>query len=582
MTASNWSLLHRIDPQLAIQLSERSTDDTVSLFKASHGPLSARINIMGSSISVHSAVDPIREAASIASSRPLQSASRVVLLGVGLGYLALALVQRLRPDQVLILIEPNLDLFRAALTMVDLSTVLQHAALHLWVGLSAPRLSAEVAKISATNRSNSATEVFVAPYAKQLYDEPIHHAITHLSQPSITPRHKAEGYPKFRSPEARVLLLDSDYFLLRETTHAFAAEGHRLEKIIIGRDNCRPAFIDELLQTLRDKRPDFILTFNHLGFDETGRLTDLLEKLKIPLAVWYVDSPSLILRTFQKNESAWTVLFLWDRSYEAEMRRFGFDHVYWLPLATDPTTFSTLNADCRERYRLGFVGDSLVEKTICNHQRLNLATSDQHLITQGVELVLAHPRSSISELNNRIAPILGQLPVGTDHFDALAAIIWAATQNYRQQILSIAIPYGLHIFGDDGWKNLFPSADINLHPRVSYYDELPDIYRHTAINLNATSYQMAEAVNQRVFDVAAAGAFLLTDYQPDLEDLFEIGQEIVTYRNGSELDQLIPYYLENQAERETIAACGRRHILAKHTYRHRIQVMINIMRRHFS
>jgi spore maturation protein CgeB len=89
---------------------------------------------------------------------------------------------------------------------------------------------------------------------------------------------------------------------------------------------------------------------------------------------------------------------------------------------------------------------------------------------------------------------------------------------------------------------------------------------------------MLGAVNQRVFDVPACGSFLLTDHQKAIEELFEVGKEIVTYKNVEEIPELVRFYLNNPDAREKIAMKGRERVLKEHTYKHRLRKIIEIMR----
>ena len=89
---------------------------------------------------------------------------------------------------------------------------------------------------------------------------------------------------------------------------------------------------------------------------------------------------------------------------------------------------------------------------------------------------------------------------------------------------------------------------------------------------------MGKAVNQRVFDVPACGAFLLTDHQESIEGLFEAGKEIVTYRDPAEIPDLARFYLRDGSAREATAKKGRDRVLGEHTYRHRIDTMLRRLR----
>ena len=63
----------------------------------------------------------------------------------------------------------------------------------------------------------------------------------------------------------------------------------------------------------------------------------------------------------------------------------------------------------------------------------------------------------------------------------------------------------------------------------------------------------------------ATGGFLITDYMPGLEKLFEIDREIVIYRSPEELREKIAYYLDQPEECREIAHRGRQRVLKDHT-----------------
>jgi len=93
---------------------------------------------------------------------------------------------------------------------------------------------------------------------------------------------------------------------------------------------------------------------------------------------------------------------------------------------------------------------------------------------------------------------------------------------------------------------------------------------------------MRNAVNQRVFDVPAAGKFLLTDYKSQLEALMDVGKEVVCYREKEEIPELARFYLTHDSLREKIAQRGRKRVLADHTYTRRVAELCAHMRKYFS
>ena len=80
----------------------------------------------------------------------------------------------------------------------------------------------------------------------------------------------------------------------------------------------------------------------------------------------------------------------------------------------------------------------------------------------------------------------------------------------------------------------------------------------------------------RVYEALACGAFLIVDDQRDFMSLFKSGEELVVFEDIKDLRNKIVYYLNNRKEREKIKRKGRKIVLSKHTYRHRIQEMLSI------
>jgi FkbM family methyltransferase len=83
-------------------------------------------------------------------------------------------------------------------------------------------------------------------------------------------------------------------------------------------------------------------------------------------------------------------------------------------------------------------------------------------------------------------------------------------------------------------------------------------------------------INMRVFEALACGSLLVTNDLRDngQEDLFRDGIHLATYRTAEELLDKIGFYLRHDAEREKIAAAGRAEVLAKDTYRHRMEFLL--------
>ncbi len=88
------------------------------------------------------------------------------------------------------------------------------------------------------------------------------------------------------------------------------------------------------------------------------------------------------------------------------------------------------------------------------------------------------------------------------------------------------------------------------------------------------------ANNMRLFEATGCGALLITDYKDNLNELFEIGKEVVAYRSPEECAALIKYYLANPKEADVIARAGQARTLRDHTYTKRMEQTAEILGRH--
>ncbi|MBC8432938.1 MAG: glycosyltransferase [Desulfobacterales bacterium] len=81
----------------------------------------------------------------------------------------------------------------------------------------------------------------------------------------------------------------------------------------------------------------------------------------------------------------------------------------------------------------------------------------------------------------------------------------------------------------------------------------------------------------KVYEALACGCFVLVDRQKDVFALFEDKKHLVGFDNVNDLKGKIQYYLANPADRREIADNGRREVLSKHTYRHRIEAILETL-----
>jgi len=282
-------------------------------------------------------------------------------------------------------------------------------------------------------------------------------------------------------------------------------------------------------------------------------------------------------------------IFTWDADNEGSLRAQGFEHVSYLPLATDSHRFRPDLPAGPEAWRadVSFVGDSMtraVADSVVACRRFPWLT--EHYTDVATAFVRSESRGVADVLAEEFPALYSTYAVLADPKDRLACeslITWEATRQYRWQCVSALAGHHSLIAGDvEGWRGAFQdAAHLNILPRLDYYEDLPRFYPLSRINLNCTSKQMKGAVNQRVFDVPACGGFVLTDNQPQLARLFELEREVLTYAEPAEIPERLASLLGDGALRRKISAAARRRIGAEHTYEHRIAELCRVMRASF-
>ncbi|KPA11434.1 Methyltransferase type 11 domain protein [Candidatus Magnetomorum sp. HK-1] len=114
------------------------------------------------------------------------------------------------------------------------------------------------------------------------------------------------------------------------------------------------------------------------------------------------------------------------------------------------------------------------------------------------------------------------------------------------------------------------------HGEVSKNEQISILYQ-SQITINP---HIDDNFNNRLFEATGCGALLITEHKDYLHQLFEIGKEIVVYRNIEECTDLIKYYLNHPDETQKIAKAGQKRTLKDHTYDIRMKKTAKILERH--
>ena len=135
-----------------------------------------------------------------------------------------------------------------------------------------------------------------------------------------------------------------------------------------------------------------------------------------------------------------------------------------------------------------------------------------------------------------------------------------------------------------GWKRLrrlWEDRRYALPPGIARGPlsdtQMVEVFSYSKINLGFASVGETARTGQprfqirlRDFEVPMTGGFYLAQYQPELEEFFEIGREIECFRSQEEVLDKVRFYLSHDAEREAIRRRGYERARRDHTWHERL------------
>lgn len=335
---------------------------------------------------------------------------------------------------------------------------------------------------------------------------------------------------------------------------------------------------------LKTEHPLFVFSINFFPV-----IAEICHIYKTPYLCWTVDSP--VPELFSESVRLSTNrIFLFDRAQFDTFARYNPECIYHLPLASCTERFDkviqTITDADRRNYSLdiSFVGSLYSEKNPLS-KLANLPD---------------YARGYIDALVEASLKIYGYNPVESAMTDELAQTIKTCAPTFYSPGASVANPdkyitahsyIGMQIAETERIRTLntlaqffpvdlytrsdvSPLQGVRTHGGVTTLTEMPKIFHLSKINLNMTIKPIQTGLPLRIFDIMGCGGFLMTNYQSELTEHFEIGVDLEAYASMEELVDKCAYYLEHEEERKQIALNGYRKVCEQHTHIHRMKEMI--------
>jgi len=280
----------------------------------------------------------------------------------------------------------------------------------------------------------------------------------------------------------------------------------------------------DVVPLIEAAKPDLVLVLDAIGRSfPTGQI-DAMRAKGFRTAVWLPDDP------YHSDKTAaiaphYDYVFTLEASCVPFYKSLGCQHVYYLPFGVNPRFIRHTRPDLTYRSDICFVGSAFWNRA---------AFFDE-----------------IAEyLAGKRLKIIGWW--------------WDRMRNYR--LLEDKI-HGVWLSPEETAKH-YSGAKIVINLHRSADDE-----SHNANSRNIP----AHSVNPRLFEISACASLQLVDERLELPGLYTPGRDIATFASPGELVDKIEYYLNHEEERREMIQRGLYRTVTEHTYRNRLQRLLEIV-----
>lgn len=377
----------------------------------------------------------------------------------------------------------------------------------------------------------------------------------------------------------RILFVPSEKIVINGLAVGLALAGHKVDiwdrYSPLGDDNSET--VDALEESLEQGHYDVVVTY-----DFCVPVAIACHNMGVKYLSWVYDSP--LFELYRKEAMLETNhIMVFDRKQYGRMQELHFSHLYYGALATDVELYGALSLSKEDEHKyacdVSFVGRlynkmrfdeffaGQTEEDISFREEKNGIFSDCYCKWDGDTTIFNRASDGLVDF------ILSKEPVNDWEKYCLNEKFYVESFKLARQLNVIertavlnklAEKHQVVLYTDDDKLESIPQ--VIKRPAVNYMEEMPKVFYCSKINLNITSRSIESGIPQRVFDIMAVGGFVLTNYQTELEEYFEVGKDLEVFHNLEELEQKVDYYLKHEEARVRIAINGYKKVRKHFSY----------------
>ncbi len=165
------------------------------------------------------------------------------------------------------------------------------------------------------------------------------------------------------------------------------------------------------------------------------------------------------------------------------------------------------------------------------------------------------------------------VPAGTEPYLVTAGNMYPYRVRLLERLIAKGIP--LKLYGPDLPRWLGDTKVRSSHTgRYLAREEKARVFRSAAGVLNTMNPAEITGVNVRLFEAAGCGAAVLTEFRPSVRELFDVGEEVLTFCDFDELIAQASRLLDNASLTRQLGDAASQRAHRDHSFDQRIAVVL--------
>lgn len=377
----------------------------------------------------------------------------------------------------------------------------------------------------------------------------------------------------------KILLYDMGSYIQKDLIYYLKKAGFTCRNILY---KCidkyhDPYFEKEFTQILTEDSYDFVMSTNFFPI-----VAQICYKHNKKYLSWSYDSP-IDISHIEYYQYPTSFSFFFDRMDVLRLQAAGGTQIFHLPLAVNTARLSQISISHDDFVKYGcdvsFIGQ-FYENNLSEFTKL-LPDYEHGFIDALTEAQMhVYGYNFLDELIsdeclvhiNHVLASLGCTESLT-HRGLKQSIEKKITRSERILLLQIlAETHNVHYYSTEQPSEL---SHCQYNGSAYYFSEMPKIFHCSKINLCPTLRSIESGIPLRALDILGCKATLLINYQPELTEYFEDGNNIIIYDSLEDAVCKAEYYLRHEAERLQIKENSYQIIKESFSYPQRISYMLN-------